>query len=400
MYCLRLISFIVFGAMFFPIQGFSDSCKVNGVIYSKDNPSVYIGENRYYLNDTVCGGKIIDISPKGITVKFPHKKHHYRVGAIVGIEYMAHEERMKYIEHVKENSRPIEFIKMENKRKDKLNIEELIEATIAIETKAGEIGSGFIINPDGYAITNYHVVGDNKIITAFLKGSKPIKAQVIRINPDVDLAMIDLEGKEYDFLPLGDLANTKLGMEIFVIGTPHGLSHSLSKGIISGIRKIKDSGITLLQIDASTNPGNSGGPLINMDGEAIGIVTVKIAGRKTEGLSFAISIDDAKNYLNLKEAGSSKEKDNKPSKRLSQKSHVPGQNNYFSFPDLQVKGIMYDKSKPSAIVNQELVEIGDDVQGAKVIEIAEDYVKFKYNNDFITKKIKDKDKKELTGERQ
>lgn len=199
-------------------------------------------------------------------------------------------------------TKPISFLGIKDKKTKKLNFDELLKAVISIKTESGH-GSGFIINDEGYAVTNYHVLENSKKITAFLKGWKPINAELIKIDADKDLAIIKLAGEEYDYLPLGDNSGIKLGMDVYAAGAPisMGLSHSISKGIIGGIRKIKELDLTLLQTDASINPGNSGGPLLNEYGEAIGIVALKIAESGVEGLGFAISIDDAKRFLNLAE---------------------------------------------------------------------------------------------------
>jgi len=197
------------------------------------------------------------------------------------------------------DSSAIRFLKSKQKL-EKLDVGELNRATISIKTPKGH-GSGFIINPDGYAITNYHVIEGTEAVRVFLIGGKPMEAHVIRTKPDRDLALIKLTGSEYDYLYLGSLNKVKVGMDIYAIGSPIslGLAGSISKGIISGLRKVSD--ITLLQIDASINPGNSGGPLVNADGDVIGIVALKISIPGVEGLGFAISIDDAKRFLNLQE---------------------------------------------------------------------------------------------------
>ena len=199
-------------------------------------------------------------------------------------------------------TKPVEFLSLKDKKKGDLNFNEILKSIISIKTESGH-GSGFLINPDGYAITNYHVVGKSNHVTAFLKGWKPISAEVIRTNPEKDLALIKLQGEEYEYLNLGDMSVTTLGMNIYAAGAPIsiGLSHSISKGIIGGIRKLREHDLTLLQTDASINPGNSGGPLINEQGEAIGVIALKLSGLGVEGLGFAISIDDAKKYLNLRE---------------------------------------------------------------------------------------------------
>jgi hypothetical protein len=198
--------------------------------------------------------------------------------------------------------KPIAFQTIKNNKSTKLIFNEILKAIISIKTESGH-GSGFIINDDGYAITNYHVIEKSNKITAFLKGWKPIDAKLVKMDPSKDLAIIKLAGEEYDFLPLGVNSNINLGMDVYAIGAPItiGLSHSISKGILGGIRKLKELNMTLLQTDASINPGNSGGPLLNENGEVIGIVALKIAESGVEGLGFAISIDDAKRFLNLVE---------------------------------------------------------------------------------------------------
>lgn len=201
-----------------------------------------------------------------------------------------------------EGGAPINFYKAKAGESREIDIEEVNKASVAIKTESGH-GSGFIINPEGYAVTNYHVVAGRNIFDALLKGGKPIDAQVIRTNPDKDLALIKLVGEEYDYLPLGDSREAKVGDVVYVVGTPLDLDYanSLTKGVLSGIRKDKKLGITYLQTDAAVNLGNSGGPLINMQGEVVGVVSQRLFASEAEGLAFAISIDDAKKYLNLKE---------------------------------------------------------------------------------------------------
>lgn len=187
---------------------------------------------------------------------------------------------------------------------DKKDLNDVDKALIAIESESNH-GSGFLINSEGYAITNYHVVKDKKSVTSYLTGEKPINAEVMLTVPDKDLAVIKLAGKKYDFLKLANAKNIKVGDEVYVAGAPLsiGLMNSLSKGIVSGLREVedKDRKITLIQTDASVNPGSSGGPLIDKNGNVIGIVALKSSVYNTEGLGFAISIEDAKKFLNLKE---------------------------------------------------------------------------------------------------
>ena len=156
-------------------------------------------------------------------------------------------------------------------------------------------GSGFLITPDGYALTNHHVVeGADKIKVRVGSSSTLVTATVIGDDPRTDVALIKLEGKRTDWpaLPLGDSDALQVGDFVVAIGNPFGLSQSVSMGILSarGRRDIAPSGrrglYDFLQTDASINPGNSGGPLLNLAGEVIGInAAVNAAG---QGIGFAI----------------------------------------------------------------------------------------------------------------
>lgn len=170
-------------------------------------------------------------------------------------------------------------------------IDMIRKAVFAIKTEGGH-GSGFVINPQGYAVTNYHVVAGRSLFDAIFPDGKTIRANVVKTIPGKDLALIKLTGKEYPYLPLGKSDEAIVGKEVYAIGSPLslGLSHSVSKGIISGIRRIKL--VTLVQTDASVNPGNSGGPLTDSNGLVLGVITMKVSQFGVEGIGFAISSND------------------------------------------------------------------------------------------------------------
>jgi S1-C subfamily serine protease len=214
-------------------------------------------------------------------------------------EFVALVKKLSEIPTLAGQSQPVAFLR-KDKTKGKLTFDEMNRAIIAVKTEKGH-GSGFIINPEGYAITSYHTIADRNKIDVLLKGGKPMLADVVAIAADKDLALIKLKGEEYDWLPLGDSNEVKIGMDVYAVGAPISLdlSHSLSKGIVSGRRTVKELGVELIQTDAPVNPGNSGGPLINSEGEVLGIIALKIAAPGIEGLGFAISINDCKKYLNL-----------------------------------------------------------------------------------------------------
>ncbi len=179
-----------------------------------------------------------------------------------------------------------------------INIEKILDAIFAIKTEDGH-GSGFIINPDGYAITNNHVIEDRIFFDAIFSDGKTIRVNVIATFPEKDLALLKLTGSNYSFLPLANRDEIIIGEDVFVVGTPIslGLSQSVSKGIISGIRETEE--FILIQTDAAINSGNSGGPLILKNGKVAGIVSMKLFGVGIEGMGFAIAADEIISTLKL-----------------------------------------------------------------------------------------------------
>ncbi|MCX8084189.1 MAG: Do family serine endopeptidase [Calditerrivibrio sp.] len=167
------------------------------------------------------------------------------------------------------------------------------------EYKSRALGSGFIISPDGYIVTNNHVVEKADEINVKLHNGKEYKAKKVGRDPLTDLALlkIDVEKPDLKPLPLGDSDSLEVGEWVVAIGNPFGLESSYTVGIISA--KGRDLGESpydnFLQTDASINPGNSGGPLVNLKGEVIGINTAIIASG--QGLGFAVPVNTLKNLL-------------------------------------------------------------------------------------------------------
>ena len=173
-------------------------------------------------------------------------------------------------------------------------------------------GSGFLIHPDGYAITNFHVVENSKRITVHIgDGTKNYDAIIIGTDPKTDVALIQVKGKtEFPFVPLADSSLAKVGDFVVAIGNPFGLSMSVSSGIISArsrrdIRPVGPAGA--LRFSSKRTPRstleNSGGPLVNLAGEVVGInAATNMAG---DGIGFAIPINLVKRILpDLKSKGS------------------------------------------------------------------------------------------------
>jgi len=165
-------------------------------------------------------------------------------------------------------------------------------------------GSGFIIDKSGYIVTNNHVVAGADTIKVILKDDTEYDAKIVGRDPVTDIALIKVAAKgNLPTVPMGSSEKLRVGEWVAAIGSPFGLEHTVTAGIVSAKGRVIGSGPydDFIQTDASINPGNSGGPLINMRGEIIGINTMIIAGGS--GIGFAIPIDQAKDVIAQLKAG-------------------------------------------------------------------------------------------------
>jgi serine protease Do len=159
-------------------------------------------------------------------------------------------------------------------------------------------GSGFIINADGYIITNHHVVADASEIKVILSDERTLEAKVVGSDPKTDIALLKVEpADKLPVVTLGDSDKLEVGDWVVAIGNPFGLGHTVTSGIISGKDRVIGQGPydDFLQTDASINPGNSGGPLFNLAGEVVGINTAIVA--VGSGVGFAVPVNLAKGLL-------------------------------------------------------------------------------------------------------
>jgi serine protease Do len=161
---------------------------------------------------------------------------------------------------------------------------------------AGALGSGFIVSQDGYILTNNHVVEGAEQVTVKLTDGRSFPAQVIGTDKAGDVAVLKIAGSGLPTVKIGDPAKSRVGDWVVAIGSPYGLDNTVTSGIISAKSRTlsDDSPTPFIQTDVPVNPGNSGGPLFNLNGEVIGINSM-IYSRTGgfQGLSFAIPIDEA-----------------------------------------------------------------------------------------------------------
>ncbi|MGI4762705.1 MAG: trypsin-like peptidase domain-containing protein [Janthinobacterium lividum] len=171
-------------------------------------------------------------------------------------------------------------------------------SVVIVETADGH-GSGCIVSPDGYIVTNAHVVGDQDEVKVQLADGVQVKGKVVRVNPEMDLALLKINTDGLQAFVLPSASAAEIGADVFAIGTPADkeLGQTVTKGIISARRNIE--GHAFLQTDVSINGGNSGGALVTRTGQLLGIVNAKLVGRGIEGIGFAIPAEQVSDALQL-----------------------------------------------------------------------------------------------------
>jgi len=174
-------------------------------------------------------------------------------------------------------------------------IENAVPSVVTIRTDVAQ-GTGFIISDDGYLVTNAHVLSGASSVYTINFEKEIIKAELIGYSGDFDIALLKIPGS-YNALSLANSDDVQVGQKVIAIGNPLGLQFSVSEGIISAVHRPGINEVnSYLQTDAALNPGNSGGPLIDKEGNVVGINNFKIGSG--EGLSFALESNYVKDVVN------------------------------------------------------------------------------------------------------
>ena len=182
-------------------------------------------------------------------------------------------------------------------------------------------GTGFVYAKDdkyGYVLTNAHVVSGGSNIQATLSNNKVVKLTILGTDSYTDLAVLRMDAKDVlQVASIGTSENMEVGNTVFTVGSPMGATYAgtVTKGILSGKDRLVETStsnnllnsesyiVKVLQTDAAISPGNSGGPLVNLAGDVIGITSLKLVDEEVEGMGFAIPIEDAMNYVDTLEKG-------------------------------------------------------------------------------------------------
>lgn len=176
-------------------------------------------------------------------------------------------------------------------------LETLSAAVVMLKTERG-VGTGYVVSPDGWVVTAAHVVEGASTAQVQTKQGMRFDGEVVRVDSAQDVALVKLPGSGYGCLPLRE-APAALGEDLWAVGNPLGeeLSFSVTKGLVSGLRELESG--SFVQTDAPINPGYSGGPLVDSQGQVLGTISWKVAGTGLEGLSFGVPVAVTQERLGL-----------------------------------------------------------------------------------------------------
>ncbi len=180
------------------------------------------------------------------------------------------------------------------------HVSDVIESSVTIKNKLGH-GSGFVISPDGYIVTNYHVISEKEDLKVVMNNQEEFNVEIVRVNKIYDLALLKIDTTNLKPLKISADRDIEIASTVYAVGTPNAvdLGQTISKGIISGIRDTNFKS-KLIQTDSSINGGNSGGAIINKNGLVLGVVSSKLKGFGIEGVAFGIPSYEIFDQLKIK----------------------------------------------------------------------------------------------------
>jgi len=252
---------------------------------------------------------ILAVIIAGVFFYFTTWRSNAKLAGINPVNWITHPAQVEITEAA--GNEPLDFEEQNNINVYRKNIPSVVNVTSRAVTfdffyglvpQEGQ-GSGFVIDKDGHILTNYHVIAEARQVEVTLHNRKKYKATVVGTDPAHDLAVIQIKAPDLVPAVLGDSRNLQVGQKVYAIGNPFGLAGTMTRGIVSSIRPVREpNGATIdeaIQTDAAINPGNSGGPLMNWHGEVIGINTMILSSvNQNAGIGFAIPINTAKAVLN------------------------------------------------------------------------------------------------------
>lgn len=273
------------------------------------------------------------------------------------------------------------------------------------ERKQTALGSGFIIDTDGYLLTNNHVVERASEVMVTLADKRQFRARIVGKDDKMDLALLQIRNSESKIpeemtpVPLGDSDSVRIGETSVAVGNPFGLTNTVTRGIISAKNRTIGLGPfdNFLQTDASVNPGNSGGPLFNIRGEVIGINTaIRSETGQSSGLNFAIPINEAKKLIpDLKKYG----RVPRPWLGILGERMTPQLQEYYELES--AKGVLIFNKVADAPADRAGIQIGDiilEVNGSSISEpndIEKQLGKLKPNENVLIKIIRGSKEREI-----
>ena len=168
----------------------------------------------------------------------------------------------------------------------------IVDKSKSVKPNGFKGGSGFVISPDGYIVTNSHVIDNHKNLKVVLEDGRELEAEIIGNDPFTDVAVLKIEGEDFSYAKFGDSSVLKQGQLVIAIGNPFGFQCTITAGVVSALgRSLRTKSGRLIenviQTDAALNPGNSGGPLVNSNGEVVGINTAII--KSAQGICFSVA---------------------------------------------------------------------------------------------------------------